>query len=139
MIEIDMFIPAPRNTVWECLTQNDHIQKWWGKGVLLHSRQGGDFYEPWTDRYGRQHHTRGTVTAIDNRQRLQIDWQDESWPKPTRVEFMLSQAEGGTKIYVQHSGWEIFDDEKRKQLVNDHREGWREIMNNFRDYCVQAK
>lgn len=139
MIEIDLFIPVARNTVWECLTQNDHIHKWWGKGVLLHSRQGGQFYEPWTDRHGRLHNTRGVVTAIENRVRLQFDWQDESWPKPTRVEFLLSQADGGTRVYVQHSGWEIFPDDQRKALVDDHRVGWREIMDNFRDYCVKAK
>ena len=139
MIEIDIFIPAPRNAVWECLTQNEHIQKWWGKGVLLHSRQGGEFFGPWTDKYGRPHKTRGTVTAVEPRERLQIEWQDESWPKATRVEFLLSNAEGGTKLYVQHSGWEIFGDDVRGQLVNEHREGWRDIMNNFRDYCIQSK
>jgi uncharacterized protein YndB with AHSA1/START domain len=139
MIEMDILIPVPRNTVWECLTDNEHIQHWWGKGVLLHGRQGGEFYEPWTDKHGRTHKTRGTVTAIEPRERLQIEWQDESWPKPTRVEFLLTQSQDGTKLYVQHSGWEVFPDDQRKQLVNDHREGWRDIMNNFREYCSQVK
>jgi uncharacterized protein YndB with AHSA1/START domain len=106
---------------------------------LLHSRQGGQFFEPWTDKHGRKHNTRGIVTAIEPRQRLQFDWQDESWPKPTRVEFLLSQGDGGTKIYIQHSGWENFPDDLRKSLVDDHRTGWREVMDNFRDYCVRTK
>lgn len=138
MIEFDLFIPVSRNTVWEFLTQNDHIQKWWGKGVLLHGRQGGEFYEPWTDKYGRQHSTRGTVTAIEPRLRMQIDWQDESWAKPTRVEFLLFQAEGGTKLCIQHSGWDIFEDKDRGRIVDEHREGWKDVLGNFREYCIKT-
>jgi uncharacterized protein YndB with AHSA1/START domain len=139
MIVLDAFIPAPRATVWECLTDNEHIRKWWGKGVLLRARSGGEFFEPWTDRLGRKHNTRGTITAYDPRERLQIDWKDESWPAATRVEFLLFSSEGGTKITIQHSGWEIFDDKTRGAIVNDHRDGWREIIENFTKYCTEVK
>ncbi|MBI1214308.1 MAG: hypothetical protein GC185_00650 [Alphaproteobacteria bacterium] len=139
MIEVEIFVPASRSIVWECLTDNRHIGKWWGHGVALQAVEQGSFYEPWTDSQGHERRTRGTITAIENKQRLQLEWQDEGWPAPTRVEFMLMEAEGGTKIYIQHCGWEMFPDAERQLQVDHHRAGWKNIMGSFKNYCMTIR
>lgn len=137
MIEFDVSIPAPRMFVWECLTDGKHIQHWWGEGVTLNAEAKGEFFEPWTDKHGQKHTTRGNVTAIDPGERLQFDWKDEDWPQPTRVEFLLKENDGGTQLYLSHSGWDIFSDDQRSIKVDEHRKGWRELISNFRNYCIQ--
>ncbi len=139
MIEYDIFIAAPRNTVWEFLTRHDHIQQWWGKGVNLHVQEGGALTEPWTANNGVQHSTRGSVTAIENNARLQLNWVDDGWPGPTRVEFLLSPYNDGTNVYMCHSGWDIFSDQQRAELVEQHRAGWRQLMDNFKSYCLKTR
>lgn len=137
MIEFDVSIPVPRTIVWECLTENRHIQQWWGKGVMLHPEAEGEFFEPWTDKHGKQHTTRGVVTAIEPPARLQFDWKDEGWAHPTRVEFLLKDNDGATLLYLAHSGWDAFPDAERAQKVDEHRKGWRELISSFRNYCLQ--
>lgn len=137
MIELEFSLPLPVNTVWDYLTLNKHLAKWWGKGVTLECKCGGSFLEPWTDAKGKTHVTLGRVTAIEDNVRLQIDWQNSSWPKPTRVEFLLSKTADGTKVYLQHSGWDIFDDEERQKKVDEHRIGWQMLMDSFKNYCLK--
>ncbi len=139
MIEYDIFVAAPRNAVWEFLTRHDHIQQWWGKGVNLHAQEGGELVEPWTDNNGVKHTTRGNVTAIENNARLQLNWVDDGWPGPTRVEFLLSPYNDGTNLYMCHSGWDIFSDQQRAELVEQYRTGWRQLMDNFKAYCLKTR
>lgn len=138
MIELEFHIPLPAKTVWDYLTSNEHLQKWWGKGVTLERRQDGNFIEPWTDEKGKKRITMGRVTAIEEKKRLQLDWQDPSWIKPTRVEFLLSKTHDGTRVYLQHSGWDIFSGKERQKKVDAHQAGWMQLMEKFRQYCQNA-
>lgn len=135
MIEVEVFVPVPCTVVWECLTENRHIKNWWGHGVALQTVKDAKFFESWVDSQGHHRRTRGTITAIEARKRLQLEWQDEGWPAATRVEFLLKGAQGGTKIYIQHTGWEMFDDHERRLQVDSHRIGWKNIMASFKNYC----
>lgn len=140
MIEYDIFISAPRQAVWEFLTRHDHIQQWWGKGVNLHVQEGDDnTLDPWVDHNGVKHTTRGTVTAIEANTRLQLNWTDEGWPGPTRVEFLLSSYNDGTNLYMSHSGWDIFSDQQRAELVEQYRSLWRQLLDNFKAYCLKTR
>lgn len=136
MIEIEFNVPLSTGAVWDYLTDNNHIAKWWGPGVTLDPVVGGNFLEPWTDSKGKKHITMGRVTAIEPKKRLQLDWQDPSWVKATRVEFLLSTVHDGTKIYLQHSGWDMFEGKERQQKVDQHAAGWQKIIESFKKYCA---
>ena len=138
MIEVNTDIPLPPAKVWQYLTLTDHIEKWWGSEVMLERRKGGKFSEPWVDPEGKPRHTSGMVTALEDDTRLQLNWQDDGWQKPTRVEFLLTKApNGGTVLTVHHSGWDVLDDGPRKKIFDQYLAGWRELMNKFRLYCLQ--
>ncbi len=136
MIEMEFHVPLPHAIAWEYMTQNKHLEKWWGKGVSLEAHQDGNFLEPWIDSKGHKHLTMGRVTAFEDKARLQMDWQDPGWTKPTRVEIIFTKTPDGTKIYLQHSGWDIFDDKERQKKVDQHQAGWQNLMERYRRYCL---
>lgn len=140
MIQVDVDIPLTPDQVWDRLTSRAHIQKWWGKDVQLDRHKGGKFSEAWTDDDGKARHTSGFITAVEDDTRLQLNWQDDGWAKPTRVEFILSALKKGeTRLCLQHSGWEIFTSEaERRKVVDDYNIGWRELMEKFRNYCANG-
>lgn len=141
MIEVEFAIPFAPREAWDLLTDPSHVEKWWGDHVLLDRLVGGKFSEDWTDNDGMPRHTEGVVTALEDAKRLQLNWQDDGWKNPTRVEFMLSQNEQGSRIYLQHSGWENFESEDdRQKYVDEYREGWHALMKKFQEYAAaQAK
>jgi len=136
MIEIETNIShLPPEKLWNILTEDQHIQKWWGKGVSLETKEYGKFYQPWQDNNGKQHITIGIVTAIDPKKRLQIDWMNPGWPKPTRVDIMLTPVASGTKVFIQHSGWNIFDTETRNREFDAHRMSWHNLLDKLKTYA----
>lgn len=135
MIEMDTHITASPVAVWKALTYNEHLAKWWGEGVTIEPFVGGKFNEPWHDNQGHKGIVLGTVTSMDAGERIQLDWRSASWTKSTRVEIMLYDEAGGTRLTLQHSGWDIFDDKTRKQYVDSHFEAWKTHLENLRKYC----
>lgn len=137
MIEVEFTVALPPRKTWDILTEAQHIEKWWGNHVLLERMRGGKFSEDWTDEDGTPRHTDGIVTAIEDAKRLQLTWRDDGWHQETRVEFMLSPNETGTRVYLQHSGWEKFDIEAdRQHAVDSYREGWQSLLNKFQEYAA---
>ena len=139
MIEFNTNIPLKAAKVWELLTTPAHRKQWWGSGVEMEMTRGGAFREKWTDEAGNPRETTGIITAFEDDTRLQLNWQDDGWPNPTRVEFLLLNADGGTKIYIQHTGWEMFDGNERQLQVDSHRTGWKNIMGSFKNYCATIR
>lgn len=138
MIELKTVIPLPPETVWDYLTGDAHVENWWGEGVTLEPFQKGRFIENWTDAAGRGRVTTGMITAFEPPARLQFDFRRDDWERATRVEFLLSPDGKGTKVELQHSGWDVIADEAaRKKEVDAHAERWAEILKNFSAYCAR--
>lgn len=137
MIEVEFTLKLSPPQTWHALTDALHMEKWWGDNVLLEAKPGGKFSEDWTDDDGTPRHSHGTVTAIDVEKRLQLSWQDDGWHHETRVEFLLSPTADGTRVYLQHSGWEKFeDDDARRRAVDSYRDGWHALMKKFQEYAA---
>lgn len=136
MIEIETILPSPPAKVWEYLTRDVHLHKWWSKNVKMVPEKNGSFLEEWTDASGQKKKTFGKITVFEENIRLQMDWKDFDWPKHTRVEFLLTPAgTDGTRLVLQHSGWGIFDDKSRPPVVDEHAKGWAELMQSLFQYC----
>jgi uncharacterized protein YndB with AHSA1/START domain len=137
MIEVEFTLGLSPRQTWHVLTDPLHMEKWWGDNVLLEPQRGGKFSEDWTDDDGTPRHSEGQVMAIEPEKRLQLTWQDDGWQHETRVEFMLSPNENGTRIYLQHSGWEKFEDEdQRRRAVDSYHDGWQALMKKFQEYAA---
>jgi uncharacterized protein YndB with AHSA1/START domain len=124
-------IEAPRESVWQALTEEKHIAKWWGGYVTLEACQGGRLTEHWTDDRGREVLTSGEVLQLAAPRMLELTWADDDWDASTRVLFELAQVADATHLTLTHSGWEVLPSSRRERLIHEHASGWSRHMANL--------
>ena len=94
MIRKEIVLPAPREDVWDALTDSERLEDWFANDVELDLRPGGGASFRWGD--GEERHA--TVTEVDPERRLAFDWEDEG-----TVEFTLADDPEGTRLVVVES------------------------------------
>jgi uncharacterized protein YndB with AHSA1/START domain len=94
MIEKEIVLPAPREEVWEALTDPDRLEDWFANSVELDLRPGGGASFRWSN--GEERHA--TFTEVDPGRRLAFDWEDDG-----AVEFTLDDDVDGTLLTVVES------------------------------------
>ena len=92
MIRRDIVLDAPREEVWEALTDADRLEDWFANEVELDLRPGGGASFRWAN--GEQR--RAVVRDVEHGERLAFEWEDE----PGEVEFTLADVAGGTLLTV---------------------------------------
>ncbi|MDP9475299.1 MAG: SRPBCC domain-containing protein [Actinomycetota bacterium] len=137
-IVIRVEIGAPRDRVWQALTDEERIAQWWGDHVSFDARPGGCVTERWTDAGGREVVTSGEVVRLIAPRTLELTWADDDWDEPTRVLFRLDEAaDDATRLTLEHSGWEAFPPSTREELVRTHASGWSDHMANLAAYSAR--
>ncbi len=94
MIVREIVLPAPREEVWEALTDPDRLEDWFANTVEVDLRPGGGARFGWGN--GEERHA--TFTEVEPGRRLAFDWDDDG-----EVEFTLDDAAGGTRLTVIES------------------------------------
>jgi len=94
MIRKEIFLPAPREDVWEALTEPDRLEDWFANEVDLDLRPGGGASFRWSN--GEERHA--TVIEVEPERRLAFEWDDEG-----EVEFTLGDDADGTRLVVVES------------------------------------
>jgi uncharacterized protein YndB with AHSA1/START domain len=94
MIRKEIVLPAPRDDVWEALTEPERLEEWFANDVDLDLRPGGGATFRWSN--GEERHA--TVTEVEPERRLAFDWEDEG-----TVAFELSDDADGTRLVVVES------------------------------------
>ena len=94
MIVKEIVLPAPREEVWEALTEPERLEDWFANDVDLDLRPGGGASFLWS--HGEERHA--PVTEIDPERRLAFEWDDEG-----AVEFTLDDDVDGTRLVVIES------------------------------------
>jgi uncharacterized protein YndB with AHSA1/START domain len=95
MIRKEIFLPSPREEVWEALTEPERLEDWFANDVDLDLRPGGGASFRWSN--GEERHA--TVTEVDPERRLAFEWDDEEG----EVEFTLDDDVDGTRLTVVES------------------------------------
>ncbi len=91
MIRREIVLPAPREEVWEALTDPDRLADWFANDVEFDLRPGGGASFRWSNGEERT----ATVTEVDPERRLAFEWDDEG-----EVEFTLDDDVDGTRLTV---------------------------------------
>jgi len=94
MIRREIVLPAPREEVWDALTDAERLEDWFANDVELDLRPGGGASFRWSN--GEERHA--TVTEVEPERRLAFDWDDEG-----TVEFTLDDDADGTRLVVVES------------------------------------
>jgi uncharacterized protein YndB with AHSA1/START domain len=87
-------IRAPKQRVFEALTQPDLIAEWSGEAAEMDNNPGGDFSLWGGDVFG--------VNLEVSPDKIVQDWQDSNWEKPSKVVFTLTENSGTTILKVLH-------------------------------------
>src|SRR3954471_641702 len=98
MIRREIVLPAPREDVWEALTERERLADWFANDVDIDLRPGGGASFRWSN--GEERHA--TVTEVEPERRLAFEWDDEG-----TVELTLWADVDGTRLVVVESspGW----------------------------------
>ncbi len=91
MIRREIVLPAPREDVWDALTDPDRLAEWFANDVDFDLRPGGGASFRWSNGEERS----ATVTEVDPERRLAFEWDDEG-----EVEFTLDDDVDGTRLTV---------------------------------------
>jgi len=73
MIRKEIVLPAPREDVWEALTEPERLEDWFANDVDLDLRPGGGASFRWSN--GEERHA--IVTEVEPERRLAFEWDDE--------------------------------------------------------------
>ena len=111
----------------------EEIGQWWpegfsGKEARMHieTRVGGRFYERRAD--GTDYEI-GRVTAYQPPSIVAFTWRAPSWDVTTQVEVRFIADGGGTRIELEHSGWE--QAEKLRDAHKSYDGGWSMILERY--------
>ncbi len=94
MIRKEIILPAPREDVWEALTEAERLADWFANDVDIDLRPGGGASFRWSN--GEERHA--TFTEVEPEHRLAFEWEDEG-----AVEFTLDDDADGTRLVVVES------------------------------------
>jgi len=92
MIRREILLDAPREEVWEALTDPERLEDWFANDVDLDLRPGGGASFRWAN--GEERHA--VVREVEPGERLTFDWEDGDG----EVEFTLADGSDGTLLTV---------------------------------------
>jgi uncharacterized protein YndB with AHSA1/START domain len=123
----------------------EEIGRWWpskkgfsfggerANDLLMEGRVGGRFFERYTD--GTEFEI-GRVEAYEPPRLVAFTWRAPKWEAPTRVEVRFTPDGAGTRVDLEHSGWEqgavMGADQK------GYTGGWEMILREFQLHAAAA-
>lgn len=125
--------------VWKYFTKTHHLQNWWGSGVSMELILGGSFVEKWLDQSGNVCVTYGRIVDFKQNSYLKILWQDEGWEVATLLEVWFVAVKSETKVKIKHSGFSVFIEGGREELLKVHEKGWKYHLSRLQKYIDEKK
>ena len=140
-IEREIMIAAPRERVWEIITQAEHVGIWFGDSAEVDLRPGGAIVLRW-DKYGTM---RGIVEKVDKPHTFSYRWnpgvKDEqpATETSTLVEFTLTSQGAQTRVRVVESGFSRLQrtESDRAEQFKDNYDGWATQLADLQQYVEQ--
>lgn len=138
-IEREIVIDAPPSRVWAAITQPEHVGAWFGDdGAEVDLRPGGTMKVRW-----KEHGTQlTTIERVEPQRYFAWRWMSPEGQQPnaensTLVEFNLTPEGNGTRLRVVESGFDnlAMSEEDRAARFRDNTNGWREELDELRDYA----
>jgi len=118
----------------------EEMSEWWPGGfggkdtkLYLEGHVGGRFYERRPD--GTEYQI-GKVTSYQPSSFVAFTWRAPSWDVDTQVEIRFTAEGTGTRIELEHSGWER--DAKTRDARNSYDGGWVGVLGHFQSFLAAA-
>lgn len=133
-----------RKSIWVACPQArsfkafcEEMSEWWPGGFggkesrpRLELRVGGRFYE--RNPEGVEIDI-GRVTAYQPPALVAFTWRAPSWEATTQVEIRFTAERDGTRIELEHSGWD--QDAKTRDARKNYDSGWDLVLGHYRTFA----
>ncbi len=129
-VERSIWINAPRERVWEAITNADVIQQWWGDYWEIPALQVGA-----TLKFGdADDPILATIATIDPPREFRIQWppQEQYHHIEVFTTFLLQEELGGTRITVTESGFEALPDDIRQTRIDQTSAGYTTVLGDLK-------
>lgn len=137
----EIFVSAPRERVFEALTDPQQAVQWWGQNdryrfseFSLDARVGGK----WSSSGSRQNmgsfKIEGEILEVDPPRRLAYTWLSSWLPKDTKVVWDLENHNGGTLVKVTHTGFGGDADQAKNHII-----GWSSVLGWLQAYVEKGE
>ena len=93
----EIVLPVARERAWELLTEPAELEEWLADEVQLEPEPGAPLRVTWAGGEVRE----GEVEEVEPERRLRFRWDDDATGVPSRVEWTLDDAPGGTRVTVE--------------------------------------
>lgn len=131
-VERSIWIKAPRERVWQAITIDQQIRKWWADYWAIPTLEVGA-----TLKFGTEDNPiLGTLAVVDPPRELAIQWppQAQFYSLTTVTRYILEEEAGGTRITVSETGFETLPDIVRQQRIEQVGQGYTTVMQNLKTY-----
>ena len=92
----EIVLPVERERAWALLTEPAELREWLADEVELEPEAGAPLRVAWAGGEARE----GVVEEVEEERRLRFRWDDDATGVPSRVEWTLDDAPGGTRVVV---------------------------------------
>jgi len=131
IVQADVFIAAPRERVFQAITDPRQIVQWWGQAGMYRTtdfhvdlRPGGRWHSAGAGADGKPFEVEGEYHEVDPPRLLVYTWRC-SWMSGTetlvRCEFEAERT--GTRVRIHHSGFA-----GTLGAAKDHGNGWVRVL-----------
>lgn len=122
-------IAAPRERVWQALTEPDQVARW--MGCLRFRPEAGHIFYLQPNRARRDAgEVEGAIACrievVDRPRRLSFSWGFPDVPD-TWVDIRLRNIPGGTYVRLVHSGWDQFEDLETEEVRGGLGQAWHSV------------
>jgi uncharacterized protein YndB with AHSA1/START domain len=93
----EIVLPVERERAWQLLTEPRELREWLADDVELEPEEGAPLRVAWATGEQRA----GVVEEVEEQRRLRFRWDDDATGIPSRVEWTLDDAPGGTRVVVE--------------------------------------
>ena len=138
-VERSIWIDAPRERVWQAVTDPNQIQQWYSPNTvweLSALEVGGRLFtrDPET---GAEMYTQ-TIQLIDPPHRFVTRAEPEPPATPDVTAYTLQEEKGGTRLTVTHSGYELEPEDARWNNMERNTFGFGMMLQNAKAYLEGA-
>jgi len=119
-------IAASPEHIWNCITQPDHLVRWFGDRAEVDLRVGGAILFGWEDIV-----TEGEIVTVEPPREFAFRWEntvdapDPNHPPITLVTYQLEPIPQGTRLTMVESGFASLTDADYAQAYPQNDSGWR--------------
>jgi uncharacterized protein YndB with AHSA1/START domain len=128
-------IRAPRERVWEALTQPDHLLGWFPtERAEVDLRPGGDASFVWEDSADE-----AVIEVVERPARLVFRWRPAGLARAyTTVSFTLEDTPDGTRLSLVETGFAALPDQIAQQSREGNDAGWAGELDELKTYLEAA-